>query len=70
LAFTSREIVDGTRPNRRPIDRSESPAAKPREISSRSASDNLSGDRVGAGFGSRRSALTARRIGQRDRLIS
>jgi len=70
LAFTSREIVDSTRPSRRAIDRSESPAAKPLEISSRSASDNLSGDRFGAGFDSRCSALTARRIAQRDRLIS
>jgi hypothetical protein len=70
LAFTSREIVDGTRPSRGAIDRSESPAAKPLEISSRSASDSLSGDRFGAGFGSRCSALAARRIAHRDRLIS
>ena len=35
------------------IDRNDSPAARPREISSRSASDNRNRDRTGAGLGRR-----------------
>jgi hypothetical protein len=51
---TSREIVDGDRPNRRAIARSASPLARPREISSRSVNDNRNGDRVRSGTGGRR----------------
>ena len=45
LAATSREIVEGARPRRPAIDRYESPAFKPREISSRSATVRCSGER-------------------------
>jgi hypothetical protein len=41
-----------------------------REISSRSASDSLSGDRRGSRFAGRCNATTARRMACRDRLIS
>ena len=51
---TSREIVDGDRPNRRAIDRNDSPPARPREISSRSVNDNRNGDRTGSRAGGRR----------------
>jgi hypothetical protein len=51
---TSREIVDGDRPSRRAIDRSASPPARPREISSRSVNDNRNGDRIGSGTTGRR----------------
>ena len=44
LRLTSRDTVDGSRSSRRAMHRMDSPAARPREISSRSASDN----RVGA----------------------
>lgn len=53
LVLREQPIVDGARPNRRAIDRNDSPAASPREISSRSPSDNRSGDRFGSGFGGR-----------------
>jgi hypothetical protein len=45
LQATSREIVDGARLRRLPIARNESPAVKPREISSSSASDRRCGER-------------------------
>jgi hypothetical protein len=48
LAATSREIVDGARPNRRAIPRNDSPPANPREISSRSTNDNRNADRTGS----------------------
>jgi hypothetical protein len=51
---TSREIVDDDRPSRRAIDRSVSPPASPREISSRSDDDNRNGDRTGSGTTGRR----------------
>jgi hypothetical protein len=56
FAATSREIVDEERPNRRAIDRNESPPANPREISSRSMSDNRNADRTGSGTSRRRIA--------------
>jgi hypothetical protein len=62
LAATSRDTVDGERPKRDAIDRIDSPAANPREISSRSVKDNRNGDRhrgFGAGCFNR---FTARRI--------
>jgi hypothetical protein len=62
LRITSRETVDGDRPNRHAINRSESPATIPREIYSRSASDSRSGDRLGSALGGRCIAITARRI--------
>ena len=46
------------------------PAARPREISSRSASDSRSGERSGSRLAGRCNAITARRIAYRDRLIS
>jgi hypothetical protein len=65
----SREIVDGDRPNLRAIDRRDSPPARPREISSRSANDNRNGERLRTGTGGRsiarrllRTALCARSI--------
>ena len=45
LAVTSREIVDGALPKRLAITRNESPALKPREISSRSATVSWHGER-------------------------
>ena len=51
---TSREIVDGDRSSRRAINRNDSPPASPREISSRSVSDNRNGDRIGSGTNGRR----------------
>ena len=53
MVATSREIVDGARPSRAAIDRIDSPPASPREISSRSHSDNRNGERTGSGFGTR-----------------
>jgi hypothetical protein len=44
LRLISRLIVDGARPSRRAMHRTDSPAATPREISSRSSSDNRAGD--------------------------
>jgi hypothetical protein len=70
LAATSRHTVDGARPTARAIARTDRPAARPREISSRSASDSLSGDRCGSRLAGRYNATTARRIAWRDRLIS
>ncbi len=70
FAATSRHTVDGERPIPRAIARTDRPAARSREISSRSASDSLSGDRCGSRFAGRYSATTARRIAWRDRLIS
>jgi hypothetical protein len=62
LRTTSRDTVDGDRPNRHAISRNESPATIPREISSRSANDSRNDDRFGSGFGGRWIAITARRI--------
>jgi hypothetical protein len=70
FAATSRHTVDAQRPIPRAIARTDRPAARPREISSRSASDSLSGDRRGSRFAGRYNATTARRIACRDRLIS
>ena len=53
MAGHLRETVDGARPNRRAIARNDSPAARPREISSRSTSDNRNGDRTGSRGGGR-----------------
>jgi hypothetical protein len=44
LAFTSRDTVDGARPNRPAITRNDSSASKPPRIASRSAADNRAGD--------------------------
>jgi hypothetical protein len=59
-------------PNTTPRDsiRSDSPAANPREISSRSTNDSRSGDRRGSRRGGRCNALIARRIAHRDRCTS
>jgi hypothetical protein len=70
FAAASRHTVDGARPTVRAIARTDHPAARPREISSCSASDNLSADRCGSRLAGRYSATTARRIACRDRLIS
>jgi hypothetical protein len=70
FAATSRHTVDGARPTPRAIARTDCPAARPREISSRSASDSLRTDRCGSRLAGRYSATTARRIACRDRLIS
>jgi len=70
FAATSRHTVDAQRPIPRAIARTDRPAARPREISSRSASDSLSGDRRGSHLAGRYNATTARRIACRDRLIS
>ena len=56
---TSRLTVEGVRPRRRPICRSDSPRASPREISSRSGTRNARRDRVRRGGGiSPRAATT------------
>jgi hypothetical protein len=52
------------------MERSDSPPARPREISSRSTSDSRSGDRLGSRFGGRCNLLMYLRIAHRDRLIS
>jgi hypothetical protein len=70
LAATSRHTVDGARPSPLAIPRKDLPAASPREISSRSASDNRSGERSGSRLPGRCNAITARRMAYRDRLIS
>jgi hypothetical protein len=70
LPATSRHTVDGARPGPLAIRRNDSPAASPREISSRSASDNRSGERFGSRLAGRCNATTARRMAYRDRLIS
>jgi hypothetical protein len=70
FAATSRHTADGARPTVRAIARTGHPAARPREISSRSASDNRNGDRRGSRLAGRYNATTARRIACRDRLIS
>ena len=59
LRATSRDNVDGARPSRPAVTRSDSPAARPREISSRSAVDSFSGDRFGSRRGDRFSRFTA-----------
>jgi hypothetical protein len=46
LRFTSRVTVDGARPSLAAIPRHDSPAARPREMSSRSASDSCLGERT------------------------
>jgi len=51
LEATSRDTVEGDRPNRRAIHRNDSPVANPREISSRSPNDNRSGHQSPAGTG-------------------
>ena len=53
LPATSRDTVDAARPSRCAIARSDSSAANPREISSRSESDNRTGDHPDAGNGRR-----------------
>jgi len=53
LAATSRDTVEGARPKLTAIPRSDSPAANPRLISSRSVNDNRSGDHSGPGSGRR-----------------
>jgi len=70
LWFTSRDTVEGARPIRAPIDRNDSPAANPREISSRSSSDSRNGDRIrvcGCGLVARR---IARSTACRDRWLN
>jgi hypothetical protein len=57
FAATSRHTVGGARPGFLGIALTGSPAARAREISSRSASDSLSGDRLGSGFADRKEAL-------------
>jgi hypothetical protein len=47
-------VVDDARPNRAAIARNDSPPANPREISSRSTSDNRDAARTGARRGGRR----------------
>jgi hypothetical protein len=59
LRTTSRTIVDGDRPNRRAIERRDSPAAKPREISSRSRNDNRNGERGDSTTTGRRNLATS-----------
>jgi hypothetical protein len=54
LRATSRTIVDGDRPNRRAIERRDSPTANPREISSRSRKDNRNRERTGSTRAGRR----------------
>jgi hypothetical protein len=56
--LTSRLTVDGARPKRAAIVRSDSPLAKPREISSRSANDNRNGERRRAGVAGWRTFTT------------
>jgi hypothetical protein len=58
LAPTSRLTVDADRPSCRPIARNVSPAARPRLICSRSASDNRNPDRPSRCSTNRRSAHT------------
>jgi hypothetical protein len=62
LRATSRDTVDGARPSRRAITRNESPAAIPREISSRSAGVTCSRDRFASTGSGRRIERTARLI--------
>jgi len=62
LAATSRHTVDGARPSPLAIPRNDLPAARPLEISSRSASDNRSGERFGSRPADRCNAMTARRM--------
>ena len=52
------------------IARNDRPATSPREISSRSAGDNRSGDRFRSRGAGRDNAITARRIACRDRPTS
>jgi hypothetical protein len=66
LPRTSREIVDGARTRRAAIDRNDSPPAIPREISSRSSTDNRNGERTGSGFGTRFNRNTYRRTACRE----
>ena len=58
LPATSRDTLDAARPSRCAIPRSDSSAANPREISSRSQSDNRCGDHCAAGNGRRNPAVT------------
>jgi hypothetical protein len=58
LAATSRDTVDGERPNRRAIHRNDWPPASPREISSRSLNDNRNRHQSAAGTGRRHPAAT------------
>jgi hypothetical protein len=70
LRATSRDTVDGDRPNPTAIARNDRPATRPREISSRSTGDNRSGDRFrswGSGFDNE---MTALRIAWRERCTS
>jgi hypothetical protein len=67
LARTSRETVDADRPSWRAIARNDSPLTRPREISSRSITDNRQALRVGGRAAGRCNAMTARRIAKRDR---
>jgi hypothetical protein len=68
-AATSRHTVDGARPSPPAIPRNDWPAASPREISSRPASDNRGGERSGSRLAGRCNAITAHRMAYRDRLI-
>jgi hypothetical protein len=56
FAATSRHTAGGASPGLLGIALTGSPAARPPEISSRSASDILSGDRLGSGFADRKEA--------------
>jgi len=58
LAATSRDTVDGALPSLRAIQRSDTPWAIPREISSRSANDNRNRHQSAAGAGRRHPAAT------------
>ena len=70
MLFTSRHTVDAFRPMRSAIVRNDSPAASPREISSRSSSDKRSGDRFRSGGVGRFARRIARATAHRDLLIS
>jgi hypothetical protein len=62
LRATSRDTVDGDRPNPTAIARNDKPATRPREISSRSTGDNRSGDRFRSRDRGFDNAMTALRI--------
>jgi hypothetical protein len=70
LCATSRDTVDGDRPNPTAIARNDRPATRPREISSRSTGDNRNGDRFRSPGGGFDNEITARRIACRERCTS
>jgi hypothetical protein len=70
LPATSREIVDGARPNRPAITRNDAPPTNPREISSRSANDNRNVDRTNSRPGGRRTNRKCSATAYRPRPIS